>query len=179
MSGPEISLEPHFLAKSHPERADRRCERVASALRLGMVGAQHARGNLCRDQREHVGTPQARVLAGSCVAPLQRRVYGALPGWLPATAIRCLLPACLIVALFYGYISLLGGHHLLADIAIFVLAILAGEILGHAALGRACGPVCRMATTGLLAVATVLFATLSFWPPDCFLFQVPVFPAAG
>ena len=44
------------------------------------------------------------------LTPLQQTFYGSLPGWLPATAIRCLLPSLVIVVLFYGYTALLGGH---------------------------------------------------------------------
>lgn len=113
------------------------------------------------------------------LAPIQRMIYGVFPGWLPATAIRCLLPPGLIVALFHAYTALLGGHHLAADIAIFAIAILAGEGLGHAVLTRESGATARATALGLLVVMTVLFATLTFSPPDCFLFQVPVFPAAG
>ena len=112
------------------------------------------------------------------LAPIQRMLYGGLPGWLPATAIRCMVPSGLIVALFYAYTWLLGGHHLVADIAIFAIAILVGEWLGHAALMRESGAFARMTGLGLLVVVTVLFATLTFSPPDCFLFQVPVFSAA-
>ena len=107
------------------------------------------------------------------LAPLQRRIYGPFPGWLPATAIRCALPSVVIVALFYGYTALLGNHYLAADIAIFALAILAGEFLGHAVLPREPGAASRIGSGGLLVVATILFSTLTFRPPHCFLFQEP------
>jgi hypothetical protein len=111
------------------------------------------------------------------LTPLQRQRYGPLPGWLPATAVRCLLPSLLIVALFYGYIALLGNHDLAADIAIFALAIFAGEFLGHALLAREFRPASRIGALGLLLLATLLFSTLTFWPPDFFLFHQP--PASG
>jgi hypothetical protein len=110
------------------------------------------------------------------LTPLQRAVYGQLPGWLPATAIRCLLPSFLIVALFYGYIAVVGSHHLAADLAIFALAIIVGEVLGHAALKHEFAVGSRVAAVGLLALATVLFSTLTFRPPEVFLFREP--PAA-
>lgn len=111
------------------------------------------------------------------LTPVQRILYGPFPGWLPATLIRCLLPSCLIVALFYGYTALLGSHHLAADLTIFALAILAGEFLGHALLPREFGTLVRRLAFGLLILATVLFSTLTFRPPDFFLFHEP--PASG
>ena len=50
------------------------------------------------------------------ISPIQRWRYGALPGWLVGTAIRVLMPPVLIVALFYGYTSVLGTNHLVLDI---------------------------------------------------------------
>jgi hypothetical protein len=107
------------------------------------------------------------------LAPLQHKIYGACPGWLPATAIRCILPSLLIVALFYGYTALLGSHHLAADIAIFALAVFAGEIVGHAMLTREFGSRSRIGALGILVLATVLFSTLTFRLPDSFLFHEP------
>jgi hypothetical protein len=107
------------------------------------------------------------------LTPLQRAIYGSLPGWLPATAIRCILPSCVIVALFYGYTALSGRHYLAADLTIFGCAIITGEFLGHAMLSREFGARSRIGALGLLVLATVLFATLTFRPPDFFLFEPP------
>lgn len=107
------------------------------------------------------------------LAPFQRKLYGPLPGWLPATAIRCVLPSFLIVVLFYGYIALLGSHHLVADIAIFAVAIFAGEFLGHTMLTHGFGARTRIIAFVLLVLATVLFSTLTFAPPVVFLFHDP------
>lgn len=107
------------------------------------------------------------------MTPIQRAMYGSLPGWLPGTAIRCLLPALVIVTLFYGYTALSGSHCLAADLTIFALAIFAGEFLGHAVLTHEFGPTSRIGAFGLLVLVTVLFATLTFRPPDCFLFDEP------
>jgi len=107
------------------------------------------------------------------LTPIQRPIYGSFPGWLPATAIRCVLPSFVIVALFYGYTALLGSHHLAADLTIFAVAILAGEFLGHAVLTHEFGSRLRLGAFGLLILATVLFATLTFRPPDSFLFHEP------
>lgn len=113
------------------------------------------------------------------ITPIQRALYGPLPGWLPVTAIRCILPAFMIVALFYGYTALLGDHHLAADLAIFAFAILAGEFLGHAILAHRFGSKARTGATVLVVFATVLFSTLTFSPPDSFLFEAPSASRSG
>ena len=107
------------------------------------------------------------------LAPIQRMIYGSEPGWLPATAIRCVVPSFVIVALFYGYTAVTGTHHLAADLAIFAVAIFAGEVLGHAVLRHEFGAASRMGASGVLVLATLLFSTLTFRPPDCFLFHEP------
>jgi hypothetical protein len=84
------------------------------------------------------------------LTPIQRKIYGPAPGWLPATAIRCMLPSFAILALFYGYTALLGNHHLTADLTIFAIAIFTGEFLGHAVLARGFGSKFRMAPLAFL-----------------------------
>lgn len=113
------------------------------------------------------------------LTPIQRTSYGWFPGWLPATAIRCLLPSLVIVALFYGYTALLGSNHLAADLAIFAFAIFAAEFLGHAVLTHEFGSMVRLGALGLVLLATVLFSTLTFRPPDSFLFQEPPYSRSG
>ncbi|MBL8124059.1 MAG: hypothetical protein KIT61_17415 [Pyrinomonadaceae bacterium] len=107
------------------------------------------------------------------LTPIQRSIYGSFLGWIPATAIRCLLPSFVIVALFYGYTALLGSHHLAADLTIFAFAIFAGESLGHAVLPKDFGSRSRKSAFCFLILATVLFSTLTFNPPNCFLFHEP------
>lgn len=105
------------------------------------------------------------------ITPIQRALYGPLPGWPPAVAIRCLLPSCLIVALAHGYRALTGGHALPVDLGIFASAVLAGELLGHAALTHRFGRKSRIGAYGLLVLTTLVFSTLTFAPPDSFLFR--------
>lgn len=107
------------------------------------------------------------------LAPFQRKIYGELPGWLPATAVRCILPSILIVVLFHGYIAVVGNHHLVADLTIFAVAIFAGEFLGHATLKHEFAAKSRYSALGLLVLVAVLFSTLTFSPPDFFLFREP------
>ena len=113
------------------------------------------------------------------LTPIQRAIYGSSPGWLPATAIRCVLPSFVIVALFYGYTALLGSHYLEADLTIFAFAIFAGEFLGHGVLAHEFGSKSRIGAFGLLILATVLFSTLTFRPPDAFLFHEPPHSRSG
>jgi hypothetical protein len=110
------------------------------------------------------------------LSPIQRWSYGKPPGWLPGTAIRCLLPSVLIVVLFYGYTSALGAHYLAADLATFVVAIFVGELLGHRVLLRRTPSAVKIAAAGVLLISVVAFSTLSFIRPSCFLFAEP---AAG
>jgi hypothetical protein len=113
------------------------------------------------------------------LTPIQRTIYGSFPGWLPATAIRCLLPSFVIVGLFYGYTALLANHYLAADLLIFAFAIFAGEFFGHAVLTHEFDSTSRIGAFGLVILATVLFATLTFTPPDCFLFHEPPYSTSG
>ncbi|MGM0450961.1 MAG: DUF6512 family protein [Pseudomonadota bacterium] len=110
------------------------------------------------------------------LAPIHRVLYGPAPGWLTATTVRCVLPPFLIVVMFYGYTGLSGAHYLVADLAIFAVAIMAGELLGHAILAHEFGPNARRSSLALLLLATLLFSTLTFNPPDFFLFQAPPLP---
>jgi hypothetical protein len=106
-------------------------------------------------------------------APIQRWIYGAYPGWLPATAIRCVFPSVLITTLFYGYTALLVAHHLVADILVFVMAVFLGELLGHSMLPRESGRRIRSASALVVVVAAIAFSTLTYSPPDSFLFRLP------
>jgi len=107
------------------------------------------------------------------ITPVQRIFYGPAPGWPVAIAIRCIFPAFLIVLMFYGYTALLGGHYLIADLSIFAIAIFVGEFLGHAVLSCHFGPTVKVGALGLIILATLLFSTLTFIPPDFFLFHSP------
>lgn len=113
--------------------------------------------------------PKLAFWPALALASLQRRLYGRPPGWLPATAVRALLPPVAIVVLFYGYTAVLGAHHLALDIGVFALAVLAGEAAGHALMRRRPSSRARLGA----AAALVAFATLTFDPPALFLFEAP------
>jgi hypothetical protein len=107
------------------------------------------------------------------LAPVQRHWYGRPPGWLVATALRVLIPPVLIVLLFHGYVAFAGRNHLLLDIGIFVVAVLAGETVGHATMWRRTGLGMRVGAGIVVAGGIVAFSVLSFRPPAFFLFEVP------
>jgi hypothetical protein len=85
--------------------------------------------------------------------------------------VTLLLSAILIVGLFTGYTRILGHHLLALDIAIFVMAILAGQGVA------ACLISIDLRQRGLLLVGLVLlslqvaaYASFTFFPPDHWLF---------
>lgn len=84
------------------------------------------------------------------------------------------LPPLLIAVGYYGYTALLGRHLLAADLALFALAIFAGQMSALAVyrmpdMGRG---VARLALL-VIALACLAFASLSFFPPDLALFDDP------
>jgi hypothetical protein len=108
------------------------------------------------------------------LTPIQRALYGPLPGWPVATMLRVLVPPVLITLLFYGYTALLGRNYLSLDIGTFVVAVVFGESLGHAVLSVSLRRWARVGAMAVIALATLAFSTLSFWPPDNFLFTEPM-----
>jgi len=107
------------------------------------------------------------------LTPFHRWFYGQQPGFLPGTAVRCLLSPLLIVGLFHGYTAVLGTNYLALDIGIFAIAIFAAEWAGHRVLRHAFGKAVHIGAAILLVLAIAAFAALSFMPPENFLFQDP------
>jgi hypothetical protein len=112
------------------------------------------------------------------LSPIQRWLYGAVPGLLLAAAICSLVPPLLIILLFYGYTSILGENHIALDIATFAVAVFFGESLGHLVMPRRTAVGLRVTAAGVLLIAVVAFSTLSFKPPPWFLFEDPLGRAA-
>lgn len=107
------------------------------------------------------------------VGLVQRFRYRNPPGWLPATALRTLVPPLLIIGLFYGYTAVLNRHHLVFDLATFVFAVLGGEVAGHAVMERATPAGARIVAALIVLASMAAFGALSFAAPDFFLFEVP------
>ena len=91
---------------------------------------------------------------------------------LAAEGVGLLAAAGLIVGIFTSYTAILGRNLLALDIATFVLAILAGQMLTAWLLTR--GPGRRRAMLGpglvLLALQFGAYSLFTFFPPDHWLF---------
>lgn len=102
---------------------------------------------------------------------IQRPLYGKPAGWLVPTAVRALLPPALIVMLFYGYTSILGTNLLVLDLATFVVAVVAGEFVGHALMDRPFTRTARNIALVLLLSAAGALSIFTFRPPSGRFFQ--------
>ena len=82
----------------------------------------------------------------------------------------------LIPAIFYGYTAITGKNWLITDIICFCIAIAAGMYVHHlvenAPEGGCTLPECVLCCAGI-GLYTVLYLTLSYHPPHCFLFRDP------
>jgi hypothetical protein len=107
------------------------------------------------------------------LAPIHYLLYAKAPGILPATVIRTLLSPVLIVIIFYSYLAILARNILFLDIGTFVLAVFIAELAGEWIMRRRWSPATHLASAVLVCVAMVAFATLTFHPPQNFLFKDP------
>jgi hypothetical protein len=80
-----------------------------------------------------------------------------------------------IVVLFYAYTAILGHDLLIADIAIFVVAIIVGQLVSYKLLMASPLParLNRFAPIAL-AVLGILFVLFTFYPPQVPLFRDPI-----
>ena len=80
-----------------------------------------------------------------------------------------------IVVLFYGYTAILGHGLLPVDIAIFVVAVVVGQLVSYKLLSASPLPdrLNRFAPIAL-AVLAILFVVFTFYPPQFPLFRDPV-----
>jgi len=91
--------------------------------------------------------------------------------WVAKTCALFTMPA-IIVAVFYGYTALLGRHILWLDIALFGLAVVAGQMISFALMIREpFGTKTRIAVGAVLALMIAAFSLFSYLPPRCPLFQ--------
>ena len=107
------------------------------------------------------------------LAPVQRRMYGDPPGWLPATAVRTISAPLLIIVLFYGYTAILGTHQLVLDIGVFVLSVFGGETLGHLLMERRFSRRGRAVAGAAIVAMAAALVTFSYRPPPGVLFAPP------
>jgi len=89
-----------------------------------------------------------------------------------AKSLGVALMPLLITALHYFYVFLLGHHVFYIDIAIFVVAVLAGQYVGYRLMtGDERSPAANLIAPVLLVALAVLFIVFSFAPPHVGLFR--------
>jgi hypothetical protein len=94
--------------------------------------------------------------------------------WVGKFAGQLIMPAVTFV-LFYGYTAITGQHYLIADVVIFMLSVLAGQVVSYKVLtaGKpASRSLTRVAVAGL-AIMILAFSLLSYYPRRNFLFRHP------
>jgi hypothetical protein len=91
-----------------------------------------------------------------------------------ATFLGLLAMPTLIAALFYTYSAILGGHVLPADIVVFVLSVVLGQMAATRTMTAPRVPerLQWAAVVGLVMLVAV-FAVVTYYPPRIFLFQDP------
>jgi hypothetical protein len=101
-------------------------------------------------------------------------IRGAVQNFWIGRAVAVTAPPVLIAGGFYGYTALIGRHLLAADLVLFGLSILAGQLAALAVyqLPNLGGVATRLAIV-FIAVGCVAFGSLSFVPPDLALFDDP------
>lgn len=97
---------------------------------------------------------------------LKARTFWSAKGYALAVA------PLLIVCLFYGYTAVLGRDAFLLDIAIFVIAISAGQLVSLQLL-KADLRTTRIIGIGMLACQLAAFSTFTLYPPALGLFTDP------
>jgi len=90
--------------------------------------------------------------------------------WIGKTAGLITMPL-IIVILFYAYRLLFGGHNLIYDIGIFVLAAFAGQWLGYRIMVKNALQRFRLAAYFLLVLCVLAFSLFTFFPPRVPLFR--------
>ena len=102
-----------------------------------------------------------------------RWMYDDPPGWLPGAAAFAILAAFLIPLIFYGYTAILGTHYFALDLATFFVSVCLGAFAGVSLLPHEPSRGARITAVIALVLAVIAFATLSYDPPDWFLFEPP------
>lgn len=99
---------------------------------------------------------------------------GRITNFWTAKAIGLLAMPLVIVSVFYGYTALAGRNFLWADISLFVLAVLIGQLLScWILLRQPFGSRFKTPAVILLALMIAAFSLLTFFPPKCPLFRDP------
>jgi len=107
-------------------------------------------------------------------------VCGCAYGWTPllllSQTVAMVTMIVLIPAIFYAYTAIIGKNFLIADIAVFIVSILAGMFvfgtLIHSSMEVSA--LMNAISIAFLAVITLAYLTFSYNPPHLFLFKDPV-----
>lgn len=113
---------------------------------------------------------------GLLIAPLEYALVGREhPGFAAGTAAGLLLMPLATALGFYAYTAVLGRHVLALDIALFLVAVVAGQLTGHLVMTEM-RPHTWMQFAGVAALTlmVVLHAVTTFRPPRFGLFRDPV-----
>ena len=104
-----------------------------------------------------------------------RYVKSLAPNFWPAKTVALWLTPILIVVLFYAYQWITGTDSLIADITIFAVAIIIGQLVGLKLITRTVTKQCTKIVAWIgLAIILAAFCLLTFFPPKIFLFQDPI-----
>jgi hypothetical protein len=100
--------------------------------------------------------------------------------WVAKCAALLILPL-MIAAPFYTYTAILGHHYVIADVSIFVVAVIAGQMASYKLLtaGEIGGRWLKGLAVALIAVVVVAYSLLTYYPPRTFLFEHPETGAYG
>ena len=92
-----------------------------------------------------------------------------------AAAFLCMLTAVVLIpAIFYSYTAITGKSILVVDILTFFVAVLAGFVVAYFVLNASPKTALNVLSAAGLTVFLMLYLTLTFYPPQCFLFKDPV-----
>jgi len=77
--------------------------------------------------------------------------------------------------LFYGYTAITGHHNLIADVIVFIISVIGGQLLSLYILTKTedMKPYAKQIAVAGLLVMTLAFSLLSYYPRENFLFAHP------
>lgn len=93
----------------------------------------------------------------------------------PAAAFFCVLSAIVFIpAVFYFYTAIVGRSVVFMDILTFTLSLFVGFTVAYYLMTAAPRPVLNIVSYCGIAVILILYFTLTYFPPHCFLFRDPI-----
>jgi len=94
--------------------------------------------------------------------------------WVAKCAAFLTMPLVTLL-LFYGYTAITGHHYLFADVIIFFLSVVAGQLVSYRILtsGETTNRPIHGLALAIIALLVLAFSLLSYYPPRSFLFRHP------